>query len=136
VPGVISPSEPVAYPPNPDGMDLSYSGLRQNVLPVGRPAQYVCYQTDAQGRCHVSPAEKAWRRASGHCDYCSGDHRQMACTVKVRGSNAGSRPTPGINTNNPFGIQAAEPPPGGAGSATHLTVPRESHQPCFCSSLD
>jgi len=61
VPGVISPSEPVSYPPNPDAMDLSYSGLRQNTLPVGRPAQHLRYETDAQGRRPVSPAEKAWR---------------------------------------------------------------------------
>jgi len=136
VPGVISPSEPVSYPPNPDALDLSYSGLRQNALPVGRPAQHLRYETEAQGGRHVSPAEKAWRRASGCCDYCAGDHRQMACPVKVRGSNAGSRPTPGITTNNPFRIQAAELTPGGAGSATHLTVPGESHEPGFRSSLD
>ena len=135
VPAIVSQPESVSYPHNPDARDLSYSGPRQNVPPLARPAQHLRYETDAQGRRHVSLAEKAWRRASGRCDYCAGDHRQIACPVKVRGSTTGSRPTPGINTNNPLRIQAAELTQGGPIATTPLTLPRESHEPGFHSSL-
>ena len=102
MPAILSQPESVSYPHNPDAMDLSYSGLRQNVLPLARPAQHWRYETDAQWRRHVSPAEKAGRRPSGCFDYCAGDHRQMAYPVKVRGSTTSSPPTSGINTITTF----------------------------------
>jgi len=139
VPTSVGHIEQNSYPHNPDAMDLSYSGLRPSTPSVPRPAQDLRYETDAQGRRHVSALEKAWRRAAGRCDYCAGDHRQVVCPVKVRGPVGGagvSRGPPGTNSNNPFRLQVADLTPGRASSAQRQLVPEHPYESCFPSSLD
>jgi len=136
VSAAVSYAQPAAYSNNYDAMDLSYSGVRQSGGSAACPAQHLRYETDANGRRHVSALEKAWRRASGRPDYCAGEHRQVACLVKIRGSSPGSRALPGMTSNNPFRVQAAELTPRRAGLTSAPLLSEPAHEQGFPSSLD
>jgi len=107
VPTSVGHIEQNSYPHSPDAIALSLSVLRPSTPSVSCPAQHQRYETEAQGRPHVSASEKTWSCAAGRCDYCAGDHRQLVCPVKVQGPAGGARVScrpSGTNSNNPFGL--------------------------------
>jgi len=130
----ISYAQPASYSNTFDAMDLSYGSVRQNIVSAPRPTQYLRYGTGSNGGCQVSTLEKASLHASGRCDYCAGEHTQVTCPVKVHGSASGSRALPGMTSNNPFCVQAAELTSRRASSALSLSEP--DHEQGFPSSRD